>query len=223
MKLPRLVVPVALGLMALSSVTRDAHADIISYTDRTIFNSNSTARTDIAFETAPAGGYQFYGATTGTTFGAVTFTGSSLYTFDPAWNNGQFNYNSGDSLYTAEFNAPVTVTLPGNVTAVGLDFMHYASGNGSLGTMQFTINGQNFTGNTQLRPNRSFIGFTSDAPITSFSYRSTSGELPTIDNFSYGVAAVVATPEPSTYAMMALGLVALCVLGAKRKKNEQAL
>jgi hypothetical protein len=34
---------------------------------------------------------------------------------------------------------------------------------------------------------------------------------------------VVATPEPSTYAMMALGLVALCVLGAKRKKGEQAI
>jgi hypothetical protein len=33
----------------------------------------------------------------------------------------------------------------------------------------------------------------------------------------------VATPEPSTYAMMALGLVALCVLGAKRKKDGQAL
>jgi hypothetical protein len=30
-------------------------------------------------------------------------------------------------------------------------------------------------------------------------------------------------PEPSTYAMMALGLVALCVLGAKRKKSEAAL
>jgi hypothetical protein len=33
----------------------------------------------------------------------------------------------------------------------------------------------------------------------------------------------VATPEPSTYAMMALGLVTLCVLGARRKKDAQAL
>jgi hypothetical protein len=35
--------------------------------------------------------------------------------------------------------------------------------------------------------------------------------------------ATVATPEPSTYAMMVLGLVALCVLGAKRKKGEETI
>jgi hypothetical protein len=34
---------------------------------------------------------------------------------------------------------------------------------------------------------------------------------------------MVATPEPSSYAMMALELVALCVLGVKRKKEEQTI
>jgi hypothetical protein len=37
------------------------------------------------------------------------------------------------------------------------------------------------------------------------------------------VNTTVPTPEPSTYAMMALGLVALCVLGAKRKKDGEAI
>jgi hypothetical protein len=39
----------------------------------------------------------------------------------------------------------------------------------------------------------------------------------------FQIVQTVPTPEPSTYAMMALGLVALCVLGAKRRKNEQAI
>jgi hypothetical protein len=220
MKLSPLFFPAALGLMCLSSVSRDAHAAIITYNDRTTFNSNSTGRTDIAFETAPAGGTTYYGATTGTTFGTVAFTGSNLYTIDAANTSGQFNYNSGDSLYMAVPGGVVNVMLPSNVTAVGFDFM--SSYNGGVGTFQFTINGQNFNGTSLAYPNRAFFGFTSDTAITSLSYQSTSNNISLIDNFSFGTR-VVPTPEPSTYAMMALGCIALCVLAAKRKKDEQAL
>jgi hypothetical protein len=221
MKFSRLLLPAVLGLMCLSSVARDAHAAIITYSDRNVFNSNSTGRTDIAFETAPPSDYTYYGSSAN--FSGVAFYGQSLYTIDPGF-NPIYNYNSGDVLYEGATYSTVFVQLPSNVTAVGLDFMNTNSGaNGQLGSFQFTVNGQTFNGTTLPNPNRAFIGFTSDTAITSFSYQSTSGDIALIDNFSYGRSTVVPTPEPSTYAMMALGCIALCVLGAKRKKDGQAI
>jgi hypothetical protein len=57
----------------------------------------------------------------------------------------------------------------------------------------------------------------------SFSVASLNNNSDNNYNGSVSAIQIVATPEPSTYALMALGLVALCVLGAKRKKDEQAI
>jgi hypothetical protein len=71
-------------------------------------------------------------------------------------------------------------------------------------------------------PNANYVRF------TGLSGNSQSFSVTGLNNFGQvgGIQLVqrtVATPEPSTYAMMALGCIALCVLGAKRKKDGQAI
>jgi hypothetical protein len=93
-------------------------------------------------------------------------------------------------------------------------------------------NNPNFSPRTQLfRPNTGEVGSGVADNGSYGNYAYDSNTTPNQDFFrnsssaisNYTLNATLATPEPSTYAMMALGLVALCVLSAKRKKDGQAI
>ena len=67
------------------------------------------------------------------------------------------------------------------------------------------------------------VGDTSGATINSVEFRFTSGTsvYNAFDNVSYSTFAVQPAPEPSTYAMFGLGLLALVVAARKRKLAGQ--
>lgn len=133
-----------------------------------------------------------------------------------------FNFGSGAILVGPwPFNNEarhIQVNLPINITSVGFEVMTINAG-GPV-TVKLSTN-ETFTVNT-IANTRTFIGFTSDTPLTSVQVASVcttctvfpNGQ-PAIDNFAFG-AENPATPEIGTLMMIGTGLV-LFRIARKRK------
>jgi hypothetical protein len=183
------------------------------------------------------------GAATTTT---LTFVSDATGTSTGSVSGGDEQLNNG-SIRTGTGRA-TTFTLS-NISYASYDIYVYNLA-GASGQQQTTLGGTSFFG---ISPSPTAAGYIDNNPATPFTYTqatSTDSAAPTananyvrftglsgtsqsfnVTGLTAGsrvqgiqvVSATVATPEPSTYAMMALGLVALCVLGAKRKKDGQSI
>ena len=65
----------------------------------------------------------------------------------------------------------------------------------------------------------SFIGFTSDVPITSITIQALSGGDPVLDNVSFNGSAPTETPEPATMLLLGSGLAGLAALARRRRRG----
>jgi hypothetical protein len=209
---------VGLALLVGWCTTGVSRADIVQYT--VSFTNPNAFQLDSA--SGPYG-LDFF-LTTGSTADSNTtsvsgsnFSGSGT----GVANNFTLNNTEGEAEATSAFtpptNAPAGSLLSFDLTA------NYTPG--SQDTFSFGIY-KNFG------PNQSLIVTNEPAPLQQafFTLYFSGAGVPAVGSYSSNesgfnigaptvtLVSAVPTPEPSTYAMMALGLVALCVLGAKRKK-----
>ena len=172
-----------------------AQAITIQFNNLASFQAQTTGLTTIDFEgLTPA--QRFISYPTGLTTQGVNFTGSSgLFVIEPALSQPFYNWGSGATLSAQPSPRSISVNLPSGVTAVGseiMSFNDYAS--------PFTIGlstGETFNLNSLNYPNRQFVGFTSDTPITSISFLANGG-VTQLDNFRFGTANTTSVPEPFT-------------------------
>ncbi len=191
------------GLLAPST----ASAAFAIYTDRASFNAASTNLSTLTFEgLAPAGSFTYYGNPGSLTLNRVTFqTNGALFVQN-------LNYYGTGAFLSAQ-QAPqgpdiLTVLLPSGINAIGTDFLSTTPVTVTLSTGQsYTLPGRPF-------PNIGFTGFTTDVAISSLRFSEASGI--DLDNFSFGQSASV--PEPSSVAMLLLGVVG--VLGASVRAHR---
>ncbi len=192
-------------------------AQVTVYTNRQAWQTAAASLqvTTIGFEgIAPVGGTKSYSTAAGLTLNGVNFVGRSSGGFGLSVADAQFYnanlYNRGTgaslqasnsccSLLLNQFN----VTLPAGVYAAGADLwtvpLDGLAGNGT-DVVNMSVNGSP-AGSTRTLPNPTlaFLGFISSTPVTTLDFfQSTSGEIPELDNFSFGVRAE--TPPPPVIA-----------------------
>ncbi|HEX5708247.1 MAG TPA: hypothetical protein VFX96_13170 [Pyrinomonadaceae bacterium] len=193
-----LVAPLAAVSTSYTQGALAAHAD------RAEFAAASEGTTTIDFDSvAPARGFGKYRPDEGLTAGGVTFRASGGARFGPGliyvvsthYGGGNPMLNTGTlplltwAAPNQPGNASLDVTLPAGTTAVGCDLWTQQPYVSTIEVTATTSDGQAQTVivNTRNRPAASFVGFTSDRPIVSLSFRppkGVSGLL--LDNFTYG-------------------------------------
>jgi hypothetical protein len=228
----RVCAPVLLLTAALFSLSANAaHAGITQYNSQASFTSSTTGITTVTFDgITPPGTFIGPGIFTqsGVTFQA---TSGQLFVVDPGWNPSEYGYGTGP-VATVAFGPPgpattpntLLATLPGGVTAVGLNLAGQAGSSSSL-TVTLTNGGvSTFTLTTPNQPlTWSFLGFTTDTgTIASISVTSSNNQV-VFDNFQFG-AAIAPVPEPGEFATAfalfgttAMGMVTARVKARRRK------
>ncbi|WP_339909942.1 PEP-CTERM sorting domain-containing protein [Symmachiella dynata] len=203
------------GLVSLSFVT-SAQAGLITFTDRATWEAQLSAFQTESFTLPDTG---TLAANVTHTLGLVTFSypGVSSQGF-PQVSSNQFvgdvwSVSSGGG--TSE-TGPHTFGLPSAVTAVGADFSSAERSTLTAGGMTVTV------------PTDSgvqFFGVISDTPFSSFvldhnQTATTNNDLFIMDNLSFGNTAAV--PEPSTFALLGIGGIALVGYGVRRRRQQAA-
>src|SRR3989338_8116879 len=133
------------------------------------FLSETSNTSTIDFEENASGDFTSHGNTA--VFGGITFNGGSLFTIDPNYEQSFYDWGSGDIFHNDFRGSNITVDLTGlNITAVGFDLMSFTldpTYGADFSISVFTSGGPEFFGSSSLeRPNRQFVGFLSNEPIT---------------------------------------------------------
>jgi len=213
------------GAFLLGSQPR-AQADPTLYTDRAAFNAATTGLQTVTFGgIAPSPtSFTFFATPPGLTLSEVNFNITNARPGDGLNVTGKDFYLAGSGVsYPADFlipsvsplNRPTTqlkITLPpGGDTAISLD---YGSFNGTLFT--FTLsNGDTFTTTPVTFGNESFLGITTTSPFTSLTISTTGNDPIVLGDVSFGAAIA---PEPSTLALLSLGVAGLAARCWRRRK-----
>ena len=204
------------GVMLLAAFTApDAHAAIITYTNET------------AFLNALQPGYY-----------RETFASLSVDSPQPnpsTFSRNGFSYqvSAPTGLYSGPPGLPaigaisasevLTTTITGGfVNAIGVNTFsgdNTGNPNGGAITLAFS-NGQTQTFNSTT-PSSFFGVIDTSAAFTFFTATPSSGSFANITNLTVGTAATAPVPEPSTWAMMALGVGAMGLV-MRRKRDSEA-
>ena len=226
----------ATALLALC-VSVSEGADITFLDTRAALTAATTNLTTINFEgIVPTNASQNFANPAGVTASGVTFTTSGTGPFGSgvvtiygaglaAMQSAVLNTGTGAILVWGPPNQPGTAflnaVLPAGTTAFGTDFWAQQP---FVSVVDVTVNAsdatsQLFSVNTVNRPTPSFVGFTSDVPITSVLFRTIAGQTGlVVDNFSVGQTSTIpgpippAVPEPITALLLSVGMVGLAVV-----------
>jgi hypothetical protein len=189
-----------ISVLAMSTIlvsTAQVEAAVTTYQSRAAFLGVVTPTADITFEgIAPIKKTRVIN---GWTLSGVTFSNASgfLAVVDPGYAPAYYNWGSGANLVGYYYGEPTVATLPPSTYAVGADVMvaeFSAGGMPYAFTATITLADSSTVAlpiNTLARPNRAFVGFTSDQPIVAIDFRTPDDSaidlypVPIIDNFVY--------------------------------------
>lgn len=229
----RSIVCSGLTMISLTLCGNAQAATITMFDARPSFTAASSSLTTINFEgVVPANTSQNF-PNPGLTTSGVTFSTSGTGPFGSgfvtvysaglaAMQSPVLNTGTGAILVWGPPNQPGTAflnaALPAGTTAVGTDFWAQQP---FISAVDITVTAadatsQTFTVNTVNRPTASFIGFTSDAAITSLLFRTPQGQTGlVVDNFSFGQSSTEpfpSVPEPITAVLVCVGMMGAFVV-----------
>lgn len=217
-----------------------AHAQlspsVIPFTNRTLFQTAAPNATNtINFQEFNLGDAQTSGFLPAfTELGFVTFKTNSNYVQEiiDGFNVGQGNNDVYTTLASNKNSTIADVAFGAGVFSLGFDFKNTANGAFSAGLIAQPFTFQLFSGSTSLGsfietvvPNGStfaFAGFVSTLPITELIITSVSAS-PNLDVVLDNFALPNQVPEPSTWALMAGGLLALVGWQRDARRKQPAL
>ena len=218
-----------------------ASAATVTYTDSAAWSAAATGNTTIDFTgLAPSGSFKDYGTSTGLTASGVNFLGYmsatsyQLSVMDSMFAQPYYNFGGGATLrgpgsdfQTGSFTPYIHVVLPGNVTSIAANLASI-SPNGLTYSIKLS-DGETFSSTTGSRPNATFFGLTTDAPISyvDFALSNASagnGSFGLIKTFQFATAGTTSgtnpvaptdTPEACTMILIGTGLVAFRAMKKK--------
>ena len=191
-------------LLALSALPAGATTVYTSYNSLTNANPTLTFNTvDLTplLTTPDAPSY---------TFDGVTFTAGSGNLSDAA-----NPWGTGVVLKTANTPGSITIQLAPSVVAFGAMFGYLGTGSSTLGLSGSGINEAPFVS----AASPTFLGAYSNTGFTAITFDSAS-KMVALNNFVYGTASPgggAETPEPSTFALVGLGLIAFPWIARRRR------
>jgi hypothetical protein len=208
------------------AMRRTAQAQIVTYDSRSVFLAAVNSPTTVTFSgQRPWDVDVQYWDGGSTKVGGLTMSspdGNLLMQGNPT---GLWGIDRGtgslEMLVTGNRTGELTFSFGALERAFALDFGSY-TGQSDVFTYVLS-NGQSGTFRNARTNELSFFGFTSDVPFTSVTLR-VADVATAYDNITYGsslVAPVTATPEPSTWMMLATGLVGLGVFARRRSAHRE--
>src|SRR5256885_15242163 len=178
---------VALALLGLAA--QQTRAATVVFATRATFDAAAPNTSTITFGNTAAT------LANSLTYSGVTFAGGADYQVEVI---DGFNVGApGNFVLTANTNTPgavgpnIVITPPSGTLAFGFDIKSSNAALGAVGTgsYEITVNGTLVGTVTPTYTGFSFIGFTSDVPITSITIRALSGGDPVLDNVSFSPTA----------------------------------
>lgn len=232
------------GLVAsvLSAITAaPAWASTVFYTDEAAFLAAAGTTTNFDFSglVGPTGA-QSYSSADGFTRDGVNFvgtTGTGGYSlgvegpdFIPAdYNHGLNQASLQSPAATSGFygitSGVLTITLPQNTTAFGLNLFSVLAGDYSgAGTDTVTLTAGGTSGQVVTPPytGAAFLGVVSSTPLTTLTLTGTANEeFPTIVDVTFGSAAMSPVPLPGAAPLFGAALAALGAVGYRLKRGAR--
>jgi PEP-CTERM motif len=175
--------------------------------------------TDIDFDSGSNG------AAVGSFYAGLTFSGASFTSnFGLSGSSGPLGIASTTNNYMFTAAQAITISFATAISSFGIDVI-------DLGSNGFTVEAYD-AANTLLGSSTEFgpdvgvghfdkvsVAYDGISSVRMFQALSTFGDGVLLDNLSYEASAVVAVPEPSTYALMALGLAGLGIAARRRRQD----
>lgn len=193
--------------------TGSANASLITYSDRTSFESAAGVVSSEDFESFVVDTAFHTGSLNLGDFSiSMVGTPSTSYNFIDVvpLASAESNVNGSNHMRIFTDNSPLSnliFTFDTAITAFGSDFTSF---NDSIQRTQLVIDSEILS--VPINPG-SFFGFTSDVAFTSITFQGLANDVYGMDNVTYSAASV---PEPGSLVLLGLGLAGL---GFSRKKK----